>query len=41
MEKKYTRQCKGFLDDILTGEINNKYDAEKEYLEKFRVMKIY
>ena len=28
------KNVKKFLDDILSGKIDNKYDAEKEYLEK-------
>ena len=28
--------AKNFLDDILTGKIDNRYGAEKEYLEKIQ-----
>ena len=29
-----------FINIILSGKINNKYDAEKEYIKKLRKMKI-
>ena len=37
MGKKITlSNVKDFLDDILTGEIDNEYDAEKDYLKKIQ-----
>ena len=31
---KNVKNVKTFLDSIIHGEIDNKYDAEKEYLKK-------
>ena len=33
------RNLKDFLNDIVTGQINNKYDGEKEYLKQSTTMK--
>ena len=41
IEKNWFKKYNNFLNNIMSGEIDNKYTAEKEYLEKIKFSKDY